>query len=160
VSTVWVTFGDGSRVRAALYPRVRRLKVRARYFLAFAKGPVSVKRVSALGRAGQSLALGRFDFDGHCSPGAGFGGGPLITIPEPAGKAHRCGQMIRLGQVAVRARSIRGWGMRCPGARHVVGTYLERGRVRGWRCDLTRAPNRYICKRRQKAVSFALVAPR
>jgi hypothetical protein len=160
VRAVWVTFGDGSRVRAALYPRVRRVKLRVRYFVAFAKGPVSVKRVSALGRGGQTLALGRFDFDGRCSPGGGFGGGPLITVPEPAGEPHRCGQVIRFGQFAVRARSIRAWRMRCPRARHVVGAYLERGRVGGWKCDLARAPNRYVCERRQKAVSFALVARR
>lgn len=160
VRAVWVTFGDDSRVRATLYPRVRRLKVRARYFLAYAKGPVSVKRVRALGRHGQTLALGRFDFDERCSEGGGFGGGPLITIPEPAGRAHRCGGMTGVGQITVRVRSIRAWGLRCPRARRVVGAYLARGDVRGWRCDLTRPPSRFVCKRGQKAVSFAFVVRR
>jgi hypothetical protein len=159
VKAVRVKFADGSTVRATTYARVPQLRVRARYYLASAKGPVSVSRVRALDARGHTRALGTFDFDERCRGGiSDYGGEALITVPEPETAGRRCGSLVRPGRVTVSARSIRAWAVRCDRARRVARAYLTRGLVRRWKCDLTRAPSRLVCKRRRAAVSFAFAA--
>lgn len=159
VKAVRVKFADGSTVRATTYARVPQLQVRARYYLASAKGAVSVSRVRALDARGRTLARGTFDFDQRCGGGiSDYGGEALITVPEPETAGRRCGSLVRPGRVTVSARSIRAWAVRCHRARRVARAYLTRRRVKRWKCDLTRAPSRLVCKRKRAAVSFAFVA--
>jgi hypothetical protein len=89
VKALRVKFGDGRRVRATLYPPIPSFKLRTRYFLGVAKGPVSADGVRALDSRGRTYALGRFRLHDRCRPGLEFGGDALFRFPAAGRRARR-----------------------------------------------------------------------